>query len=413
MKTSCIHKIDVGTPPSSLSKDNDNEWEMIEVRYHGFQDLTVVRGEVVVSPEFTCFGHQWRLRVYPGGHTSSGDGMVGAFLENMSNNRSIKIQFGFAVKNKGKTTGWSGYLSKKEGNEFAASGTTVVAEQIFDSWGTHNFCKRTQIIDALIDGTSIVEVRMRTIGETTTSLFIPENPFVNTLMNMFNDEESADVVFEVENEKVDTTGHKRAKTTTSFHAHRNILQKCCSSALLGELCKSGGEGVVSITDVTPEIFNHLLYYVYGGKVSDEDLKNNAKETIDAADKYGLVNLKLEAEASLVKSTTITFDNAIDNLLYADSKNCALLQEAVLDFVAKNQKEASTKLSFGNVPGHVIPHLLAATSREDIGNSSTSSSADANDFGTMRINTMRKMLHEKGLDIDGSRETMIARLEENA
>ena len=34
-----------------------------------------------------------------------------------------------------------------------------------------------------------------------------------------------------------------------------------------------------------------------------------------------------------------------------------------------------------------------------------------DFSSMRVSTMRKMLHEKGLDIDGSMEMMIARLKE--
>ena len=44
---------------------------------------------------------------------------------------------------------------------------------------------------------------MRTIGYITP--FIPANPFVKTILYMFNDEESADVVFEVENEKVETS----------------------------------------------------------------------------------------------------------------------------------------------------------------------------------------------------------------
>ena len=47
----------------------------------------------------------------------------------------------------------------------------------------------------------------------------------------------------------------------------------------------GGGGVtsISITDVNPEIFRHLLYYVYGGKLSNEELANNAKGILDAAD----------------------------------------------------------------------------------------------------------------------------------
>ena len=35
-----------------------------------------------------------------------------------------------------------------------------------------------------------------------------------------------------------------------------------------------------------------------------------------------------------------------------------------------------------------------------------------DFSLMRVGTLRQKLQEHGLDVDGSREMMIARLEEN-
>ena len=66
---------------------------------------------------------------------------------------------------------------------------------------------------------------------------------------------------------------------------------------------------------------------------------NAKEIVDAADKYEVVGLKLEAEASLVAPTTFTMENVMDNLLYADSNNCALLKEAVMDFLVKNVEQS--------------------------------------------------------------------------
>ena len=139
------------------------------------------------------------------------------------------------------------------------------------------------------------------------------------------------------------TGDKSRKrsraSTCTFYAHRFILQQ--GSSMLSEMGKSNT--TVSITDVSPEIFRHLLYYVYGGKVSEEDLKSNTREIIDAADKYGIVNLKLEAEALLVTSTTITIENMLDLLLYSSSKNCALLQEAVLDFALENSDEVSEKV----------------------------------------------------------------------
>ena len=62
---------------------------------------------------------------------------------------------------------------------------------------------------------------------------------------------------------------------------------------------------------------------------------------DATDKYGAVNLKLEAEAMYVKETEITMDNAMDNLLYADAKNLALLKEAMMNF-AENSERGSLR-----------------------------------------------------------------------
>ena len=243
------------------------------------------------------------------------------------------------------------------------------------------------------------------------SPFVPENPLCKTILNKFMDEDSADVVFEVGGEKSTGARKKRAKTSSAmFHAHRFILQECTSA--LGELCKSGGDSaMIPITDVKPDVFRQMLYYIYGGKLGNASLKAHAKDFIDSADKYGVVGLKLKAEAFYVTSTTITMDNAIDNLLYADSKNCALLKEAVMDFVVENGVEVYEKLSFDNFPGHLVKDLMAAMNRKVVGKDKDGRNGDK--FTTMRISDLRKELHEEGLDVDGSRETMIATLKENS
>ena len=51
----------------------------------------------------------------------------------------------------------------------------------------------------------------------------------------------------------------------------------------------------------------------------------------------------------------------------------------------------------NVPGHLMTDLLTAVDMDD----------------NIRVSTLRKKLHEKGLAVDGSREAMIALLEENS
>mmetsp|Transcript_35063 Transcript_35063/g.59542 ORF Transcript_35063/g.59542 Transcript_35063/m.59542 type:complete len:223 (+) Transcript_35063:2-670(+) len=222
-------------------------------------------------------------------------------------------------------------------------------------------------------------------------------------MNYFMDEESADLVFAVGNEQ-DTA------STVAFYAHRFILKEC--APMLALLAGSNVEDAtpIPITDIRPNVFCHMLYYAYGGKVAEEDLKENAFDIIDAADKYEVVNLKLETEALFVSSTIITLDNVFELLLYSHDKNCALLKEATIDFIVENGDDILKKVSLKDVPGGLFSDLLTAMTR-DKNNGTSNGSSD--DLSTMRVNDLRKRLDEKGLCLDGSRETMIALLQENS
>jgi hypothetical protein len=133
----------------------------------------------------------------------------------------------------------------------------------------------------------------------------------------------------------------------------------------------------------------------------------ARDVIDAADKYGVVNLKLEAEASLVEGTTFTIENVMELLLYADSKNLALLKEAAIGYMAENRDEVLEKLSFTDVPGALVRDLWA-TARGEVRNNGTNVHVD-NQYNALRISELRKRAHEKGLNVDGSREMLIAAL----
>ena len=135
---------------------------------------------------------------------------------------------------------------------------------------------------------------------------------------------------------------------------------------------------------------------------------HAKEIIDAADKYGVVNLKLEAEVRFVEATTFTMDNVMDHLLYAESKNCALLKEVAMDFIAENKFEAMKKLSFKDAPGTLMRDLLIAVARGEQ-NGETYKNGN-NDPSMMRISDLLRNAHLKRLNVDGSREMLIESLE---
>ena len=229
--------------------------------------------------------------------------------------------------------------------------------------GQENFVEKSKITDYVLqNGSLVIEVRlMRLDGtdaiEKTTPLFIPENPSAcKIIQKMFMNEKTADVVFEVGGAEPKGNSRKRAKKPPSiFYAHRVILEQC--STTLSDLCASSQDDTgrytlapIQIADVNADMFHNILNYIYGGKVPTEFMKSNFKEIIEASDKYGVSNLKLVAEAFYVESTTITTDNLMEHLLYADSKNCALLKETVMDFIAENDAEVLQKVSFTDLPG---------------------------------------------------------------
>ncbi|KAL7453420.1 hypothetical protein ACHAWC_005109 [Mediolabrus comicus] len=251
--------------------------------------------------------------------------------------------------------------------------------------------------------------------------FVPKNPLVSKIQGIFLDEDTADIFF-----TLPSPNPEFQDILEVFPAHLFVLKAC--APMLADLYYGSGEffalpgvggnlndyTVIEVTDVEPHIFRHLLFYVYGGSVPEEELKTYAKDIIDAADKYAIINLKLEAEAAYVESAGITMENAVDNLLYADAKNCALLKEAVLDFLAENSVEAAQNISFTDVPGHVINDLLVAFGRSK---NNDGSENDADKYSTMRVSELRFMLDEKGLDVDvdvdGPREAMIEALRANS
>ncbi|KAL7531207.1 hypothetical protein ACHAWF_003674 [Thalassiosira exigua] len=257
----------------------------------------------------------------------------------------------------------------------------------------------------------IIEVRIRDLELTSTNtadgqFFVPGNPIGKNILNMFMDEASSDVVFEVEGEKASGARRRAKSTQVTFPAHRLILQQCAPA--LAEMGRNAGN--VPISGVKPEIFRHALYYAYGGAISDDEMKAHAKDIIIAADKFRMSNLKLEAEAFYVRSTKLSLDNVMDNLLYADAVNCALLKEAAIDFVAEHGAEVLKSVSLKDVTGGMFADLLAAMTRNK--ERGGKAGHGAVELSTMCVSELREKLHEKGLDVDGSRETMIKLLEEH-
>ncbi|KAL7524049.1 hypothetical protein ACHAWF_004039 [Thalassiosira exigua] len=271
-------------------------------------------------------------------------------------------------------------------------------------WGWINFARRSKIETSLVKGSLVLEVRMKS-PEQTSLPFVPHNPFCEKMLGAFLDEASADVLFQVSEEP---KGRKTRRSSSkmprvSFHAHKVVLRMC--APLLAKECEQDSdEGLVHvpITGVKPDIFRIILYFIYGGSLAG-DLKAHCKDLIDIADRYGVVHLKLLAEAYYVTSSPIQVDTMREQLLFANSKKCALLKEAVMDFIVENGAEVLENVSLkGARDPTLFADLLATVSR--------GKKTDAGDrFSMMRVNELRVELNKRGLDVDGTRESMIAAL----
>jgi hypothetical protein len=370
-------KMTMGCPPQREG------WKAFQFNLKHFKDLTTTKGHYVELPAFSCNGHEWNLVIYPGGNDHATAGYVSIFLYHRSEGR-ITTNFDIAIIDK---------FGKKKKVTLSCARPFVGGT----SYRWKHFIKRSDILDEShnildSDGTLTIIVSMK--EEKPATAFIPANPFNCMRLN----DDTADVCFEISSSTgVNDHGRRRkkAKKSTPFHAHSCILKTY--APMLAELVQNEGD-VANITDVDPKVFRLLLGYVYGESVNWEENKSLAKDVIEAADKYEILNLKIEAEVAYVESTTITVDNAIDNLLYADSKKCALIEEAVFDFIAQNGEEVKGKLSVDDIPGDLAKDILASL------------------LGTkkkaMRVSEMRRKLYDKGLPVDGTRKMMIEALKAN-
>ncbi len=82
----------------------------------------------------------------------------------------------------------------------------------------------------------------------------------------------------------------------------------------------------------------------------------------------------------------------------------------MDFVVENEVEVLEKASLKGAPEGLLADLLTAMARWKKRDSDGMDGGD--ELSTMRIDDLRKKAHKRGLDIDGSREVLVAALEEN-
>ena len=135
--------------------------------------------------------------------------------------------------------------------------------------------------------------------------------------------------------------------------------------------------------------------------------DQGKEIIDAANKYGISGLKLAVETVLVESLVITKGNVADWLIFADAKICPLLKEqAVAYFVSRPEDilNSDSSKQLKESP-KLLTELMLEVSKSSNGDRFVDSKYQL-------VDELRRQLHEKGLDTDGSKEMLVSRLQES-
>ncbi len=373
-----------------------SEWKTVRAVFPNFAELPSKRGDFTLSPVLKCHGLEWRIRLHPGGDTISSekDVFVSLYLSSMSSTdtRNIKAKFYFRVPTAGKARG-------------------VGAFTIFKTkpWGHKDFAKRKDFLDSsknfLVDRSLTIEVDIQVMLDKP-PVWTPTNTVCSDMLSFLKAVDPDSTIPAVVAFEVSLDDGKEL-----LHAHGQILAARCPA--LAELAEDGNPDTpIPIGDVQADVFRMLLRFIYGGEVpSKEVIENQAKNIIHAADKYGCTGLKLAAEAEMA-AAGITTESAAELILFADATNCAMLKETAMDFFVKNTQEVMASEGFAQVKESpaVLTELMAAMASGSKKRPASSDVDSERDFKRMCVATLRQKLDEKKLDVDGSKDMLISRLE---
>eukprot|EP00956_Cyclotella_meneghiniana_P032486 scaffold89677_cov23-Cyclotella_meneghiniana.AAC.2 len=157
---------------------------------------------------------------------------------------------------------------------------------------------------------------------------------------------------------------------STFSVHSLIIQN--NAPILAKYLDQDNTSCVIIEGISPEVFQHVLNFVYAEKYpSDEEIFNHGSELIDAANRYELTGLKLTVEHVLVRERILTRENVLKHVS------------------SQRLRESSELLS-------EIVMTMAESNTDD---------------ETLSVNELRLELGKRKLDVDGSKEALLSRLEE--
>ena len=351
---------------------------LLQFKFRHFADLpSEVDSKVYSEDQTDCNGNKWYLMLCPGGQsTTTEKSWVGLYLFPQKNKESLEAVYRLAVRDANR-----------------AIAQEIQYDSVFQSPGEERgrgspyFMKRDVILDPnnniLKDGALYIDVTIQ-VKDKKDDHYDPENKLSQKMMKLLESGERADASFKVGD--------------SIFPVHSLILHS--NAPILAHHLDQEETSNVIIKGRSAAVFQMVLKFVYAEhRPTDLEVFEHGKELIDAANRYELVDLKMIVEHVLVRERILTTKNVCDYILFANAKSCPLLQEYAITFLRLNAKEVlkseySKCLKEASELYEDIFILFAEGNEE-----------------TLTVNELRKELGKRKLDVDGSKEALVLRLEE--
>mmetsp|Transcript_6883 Transcript_6883/g.12011 ORF Transcript_6883/g.12011 Transcript_6883/m.12011 type:complete len:291 (+) Transcript_6883:277-1149(+) len=255
-----------------------------------------------------------------------------------------------------------------------------------------------------------VQVDIQYLQDASWTPTVPSHP---GLTHLFKSSETTDTIIIVEGEE--------------FKVHKCILEANCP--ILYDMVKNQTkEAAILLPGVDKWTFNIILQFIYGinalelfrdpceefldsnwfDRIYEPEWVEKVKSILCHANKFGIVKLKLWAEA-LLAYDLMEVDNAAELLMLADAHSCALLKEEAvifIDFQAKAvvKSDGWSKLKKSSQLLSELFEFIHGSSSQQVG-------SVTDGYEGMSVISLLKKLDESNQELDGSREALILRCEE--
>jgi speckle-type POZ protein len=365
---------------------------------NGFAKLKEPKGELVTPlPSLAAHGHDWTINLYPRGNAIGGEGQVACYLclidEDLTETDAVEAAFTLKFGARAVTGRTNATFSKNQRSVGGTRSSFIDREILLNQDNKHVLPNGTLIIDVELQ----VQVEKRAVWYPPTP--IPNDDTQKMLADLLETGRCSDVTFNVGQQY--------------FRLHSFILEKC-APVLFRMIEEHPAQTIITLAeedDVDPAVFQIIVSYIYTSEwpaavtvIVDADV---AKSILICADRFGCINLKHYVESVIVEKF-LDEQNAADMLLLGDSHTCPQLKEAAIK-IFQNQAdvvmntEGWKRVKESNALLEELLAMVTTTTKQ-----SGARTTDDDPAGQC-VAELRNQLLKRGLDVDGSRETLVKRL----